>query len=421
MSWSRRVVRALLLMGCLASFAPTFAPTALAAAPDDPEVAAENLHKQALDAFKKGDRATAISLWLRANTFHPFWKYAYNLANAYYQDRDYITGWRYLSEAKQTMKEHLEMLGTLEANLSVELAKTHAWLEISVLPAEAVVLKNNEAWLAPRALWTTDAHATLAISAAGYEPLTKELDLAAGARVVETYVLVPLKKGELVVTGEPAGATVSVRRLGDAAPAPGAPPAAPSDPAAGGASDVPVTVGSLPRVSVVLSPGRYEVSVEDPDYVPRVATVEIVDGATFELKVILRKQVKVSGGLDPKQTIGLVVAGVGVAAGVVGGVLLASANGKAGQIDDLNADLDHLRSLPNGYSDYVAEYNDLKSDKELAEVGGWIGIGLGGAAIVTGVVLVLTGHSGPPTTEGSVHVGLGPPGAPGGMSIGFGF
>lgn len=407
-------------LGPMGSIGLTGSVARAAESVDAPEVAADKLHKQALELFKKGERATAISFWLRANEFHRYWKYSYNLANAYYQEKDYLNAWRFLGEAKQTMTEYLDKLGTLEANIASELRKTHAWVDIQVFPADATVLKDGETWRAPRQMWTTSTAMTLAISAPGYEPLKKDLAFAIGARVVESFVLVPPRRGELVVSGTPAGAIVSVRALSGVGGVGGA--GAPGTDVADAAS-VPVTIGALPTVKVGLPPGRYEVTVDEPLHLPRTATVEVHDEGHFELPIALVKRPvrKDTSGLDGQQVGGIVTAGIGVAAGVVGALLLASADSTATEMRRLNDDADYLASLAGGYESYLAEYDALASKKRTAETAGWVVIGAGGAAILTGVILIATGgERGPPTGRGQLdlRVGLGPGG--GMVTVGFG-
>lgn len=379
------MMRALLLCTALALSVPASSRVHAAEPTGDPDArsAAEQLHAQALDAFKKGDRPRAVALWRSANTRHPFWKYAYNIANALYLDGAHEEAWTFLEEARATMHEHLAKLDELDAKLSLELAKTHAWLQVRVMPEDAVVKRNGSVWRAPRRVWTKDTESRLEIASSGYEPLAAVVVThAIGQRTTEEYMLTPIARGELVVTGTPAGAVV---RIGE------------------------VTVGALPKVGpVVLAPGQYEVMIDDPEYLPLSARVEIVNGGVFELPVALRNKPKFEPGLSSQQTIGVVVGGVGVlTAALVGGLLLSAADDKAQAMRELNGNEADLVTM-GGYAEYRRRYDALDDDHDAFELSGAIAVGVGAAAVATGVVMLITGgKDGPPETKARVNVGAG--------------
>jgi hypothetical protein len=157
-----------------------------------------------------------------------------------------------------------------------------------------------------------------------------------------------------------------------------------------------------------VNPGPHSVTAQSPGYENYRETVNVAEGAVEVLQVEMVPLEEGSsgggGGVaplpdDPEaeakkkkklRTMGLITGGAGVGVAAIGGVFLGLSQGKVGKLKDLcGEDLD-CRGLSGPD---LTEAESLDGSAHTMEAVGWVGVGLGVAAIGTGVVLFVMGSS----------------------------
>jgi hypothetical protein len=129
-----------------------------------------------------------------------------------------------------------------------------------------------------------------------------------------------------------------------------------------------------------IDPGKHEVAVSAPGYLPYETTFAIAEGEHHSVAIPhLEKSVTVRSS---RRTIGIVVGGAGAIVGVTGLVVGLVANSRYDDVTSCHAD---------GNCDLPEDYTRRKSARSLGNVGTVVGIA-GGAAIVVGAVLWYTGR-----------------------------
>ena len=156
---------------------------------------AQQLHRKAVTASKNKDFEQAIKLWRQAETKHPIWKYAFNLASTHAFKKKWKLAWSALErvQAYGQPEKHTRLVVQLRKEVRGALLRNHAHIELKVLPVEAQVLRNGMAWEEPRRVWTADDSSNLIIRLAGYETVKTKWSHPAGQihepttiRLVET-------------------------------------------------------------------------------------------------------------------------------------------------------------------------------------------------------------------------------------------
>lgn len=179
---------------------------------------------------------------------------------------------------------------------------------------------------------------------------------------------------------------------------------------------------AVPTVDLELDPGEHEMLVEVPG---RPLTRTLLDFAEGERPSIVVPQ-KAESGPDPKPPIedadggsGLLIGGITLSAVggvglVVGGVLIGLASGKSDEIATLCGE----DTPPPACDGDPALANALVSEGETFATGAYVGFGIGGAALATGLILAIVGAtSSSQPTRGAFWIAP----APNGVLVGGGF
>lgn len=140
-------------------------------------------------------------------------------------------------------------------------------------------------------------------------------------------------------------------------------------------------IGTVPIVAQMIGPGTHAIRVTAPGFVEFEDEVQILDGKTTSLHVTLapdaaarfESSVRVSDGPDDRWTqahTGWTLVGVGAGAAIAGGILYALALNK---VDNANEQADK------------SVYDDAKGQW----IGSLVGFGVGGAAAIAGLTMIL--------------------------------
>lgn len=142
-----------------------------------------------------------------------------------------------------------------------------------------------------------------------------------------------------------------------------------------------------------IDPGEHVIEATAPGY-STVTESTVIETGDEELTLVLaidpdaREVSTTEVPDDPPSAVlwpGALVTGVGVAGLVVGGVLLGVAQGQEGDVDDRCGGPERL-SCPQSQRDDIEA---TLANAERLRIGGFVSLGVGGAAAVTGVVLLL--------------------------------
>jgi hypothetical protein len=349
---------ALLVIGAAATTEPAWASPPTDAPPAN-EITAGKLHEQAKIAFRDGLIGQAAELWREAFGQHRHWKYAYNCANAMFEDGDSLPAWQMLDTAATLgmPPEYQPQLAELRAKIRDALKATRAYVVIEVEPADATVTRNDVSWEAPRAIWTLDRKSRLVIERSGYRSRVVEREHPPGTLLNEKIVLeLAPTVGTLVVSGSPAGATVSVDGL---------------------------VVGRLPLNALSLPVGEHLVEVRHSGHTAVGERVIVPAGDEVELRVELTA---IAGAApSPYRTAAWSTLGAGLGALALGTGLVVWSELIAQDLDDLNRDPVGLAA--RSYADYTSHYESEETSYMAARASGYTLGALGLAAIVSGAVL----------------------------------
>lgn len=332
---------------------PEGAPTA------EQQEAAEKLHGQATQAYLEGNKVQAIEFWREAHRLAPHWKYAYNLSNALYEVGNPIDSWYFIREAEDLglPARYFDKLGEQRSKIQLDLLKTHAYFEVSIDPAtELVVTLDGEPFKPPFTKWIDQPTSRIVISREGFVTHEQELAHAIGQRH-NFEIRLELAPAMLIVTGTPAGATV--RLDGN-------------------------VIGELPEVGPVpIAQGMHDVHAALDGFKPATEQIELAAGQNAHVNFEL---LKVDTGLS-RQTVGWITAGTGAAAAIGGVVLLFVADDIAADLNQRNKDPGALNQVP--YDVYRDQFTQDESRYQDFRLAGFISLGVGAAAIITGVTLAL--------------------------------
>jgi len=174
------------------------AAPAAATEPPTPDEIAAKLHDKARRAYKRGRRGVAVELWRAAESAHPFWKYAYNLANVLYETRKHPEAWQACQRAAALgmPAKYAVQQTELRAKIEAALLKTHAFVALTVQPADARATRDGADWEAPRRVWLTTAKSTIEVVKTDFEPTRFVWSHAIGKRHQRTVTLKAVKKPE---------------------------------------------------------------------------------------------------------------------------------------------------------------------------------------------------------------------------------
>ncbi|TNF34933.1 MAG: PEGA domain-containing protein [Deltaproteobacteria bacterium] len=357
-----------LLAAALVAGALLGAPTAHAAtAPSD---VAEQLHLKAREAYEAKQLKRAIELWREAYDAHAVWKYAYNLANALREDGQYAQAWDYVgrAEALGVPDEYAAYVLDLRSFIRAELTRDHALLTLTVDPPDALVIRNGAVWPAPepdptrdrpapREMWTRDAASEVVVSKDGYVPQTLAWRHGDGVHERRVVLLPVPRPGTLSVSGTPVGAVIVL-------------------------DDEPV--GSLPALRLPVDPGKHVLAARAPGYVIERRPITIESERELHVDFTLEPEIALGSRAD-LATPGWIVVGSSAALIMVGAGFTGWADNTATDLADLNA------SAPGSvdYDTYRRRYDALRSDFDTRRDVGAVLLGIGAAAAVTGVVLLV--------------------------------
>jgi len=279
-------------------------------------------------------------------------------------------------------------------------------LSVNTVPADAEVRLDaaDAAVLGKTPLFeitTEPGSHTLYISKAGFESRTERVEITPGQAVSVQYQLQVKVAAEGIVSfsSQPPGATV---RLGGA--------------------DGPV-LGKTPLTTKVdAGPATFHVST--PGYKPRAESYQIAAGQRLAVDYSLEKEVS-DVGLGPNGWKGgpkpgrrdQGVSGAGIGLTVTGAVLGIGAAGMwflaESTIKDAN---DYDRQAPGHTRDALT---DMEANVPLYKVGTWVAAGLGGASLLTGIILLVTSSDDDAPAASGWSLELGPAGARVGYELEF--
>lgn len=358
---------------------------ALGETPSAPEAGAV-LHERAVEAYRSGRVHEAAELWREATDVAPGWKYAYNAANAMYEDGRFDGAWEYLGRAVRLgmPPEHLRRMSELRAKVSAALLGTRAFIALAVEPEDAAVTLDGEAWPAPRELWTADSTSRVRVSRDGYAPVEQVWVHPVGRRSERTIRLEPLPPPTLLITGEPAGASVALDGT---------------------------FAGWLPLADPLrVAAGSHILEVTHSGFVPAVVDVSARPG---EQSSVMVRLVTIDAPVEPMELSApgwsCVGGGLGVLAAGIG--LLAWSQELAADLDDLNTDGTRLAGMT--YDEYATRYEDEHDRFVATRISGAVLTGVGAAAMLTGTVLLILDDAQPdgptlgvvPTSQGATFLG----------------
>ncbi len=163
------------------------------AKPPTTEQAAQRLHERAREAYGKAEYVQAIELWREAEKLHPHWKYAYNLANVLYEERDFQDAWAALvrAEARDVPARFVGNVAELRAKITSKLLATHARLTLTVEPAGARVTIDGKPWPSGEIRWASGSQSRIEVRADGHLSVIQTWTHAPGGRLDRRIALKP--------------------------------------------------------------------------------------------------------------------------------------------------------------------------------------------------------------------------------------
>lgn len=367
------------------------APLAIAGPPSKATVA-EKRHKQAVKLYRRGRLQGAIESWLAAEALAPHWKYSFNLSAALADAKQWLPAMEALDRAQQRglPVKFDAPAKALSKRVRAGLLETHAEVILDV-PDGGVVRRDGKPLSAPYRFWTNKAKSTLELRLPGRPPRTRVIDHEPGVRHRVSLVgAASPTTGTLEIIGAPAGA--SIRVDGE-------------------------LVGALPRwVGREIAAGPHDVEVSAPDRSGERRHVTVTPAGTTRLSFDLPR-LDVAAVSDPARPTrwGWLVLGTGVVVGAVGGGLLLWSEQLVAEAEELNAD--YASSDAGKQAEYDGRFIELENREGRVRTAGYVLLGLGSAAALTGLIVQLA------TLRGERSTRVGPMLLPGGggarVQIGF--
>ena len=343
-------------------------------------VKAAEAAKEALQLFDAGRYEQALETYRKAHDFAPLPQISFAEARCLEALGRFDDA---LSAAQRALTERPDR--ELRQRLEKKIANFRERLKVGRLvllvnPAGADVLIDQESrGRAPLpALELTAGKHRITVRDQNLFETTQEVDIKGGGETTLEISLRP-PTGRLSIRTEPPGADVLV----DGA-----------------------LRGVTPIASLELIPGSHRIELRHPDKGPVVRTLDVRSGASESLDVTLPAGDgrKTTGGANGRQwytnTWGWVTLGAGVGASVAGTALVFVA---ARDRDDVRAAVAHR----TGSQSALASKWNSANTKETA---GFAVLGVGGAAIVTSIILFTTNAGNRDSARGGVAPACGPNG-----------
>lgn len=327
------------------------------------ESVAEVLHEEAKKAYTAGQISQAAELWREACEQHAHWKWAYNAANALYEDGRFEASYRYQRRAAELgfPVEYQRQLSELRAKVNAALIKDHAYLELTVEPSAAAVERDGEPWARPLEAWTKAASSEISVSLEGYKTARVTWTHALRRRHRRTIKLEPLPKvGTLRISGSPVGALVHVD------------------------GDLAGTLPATGELDLETRAGEHQVSVTSGGFAAYTTTVDLPAGELTEVTVTL---VELPPPPPDLATPGWILVGAGLGALAVGAGLMVGAESAAQDLEALNSDGQQLATID--YPEYERRYDDVDARRKTLQISGWAVLGVGATSTLAGILLVL--------------------------------
>lgn len=173
--------------------------------------------------------------------------------------------------------------------------------------------------------------------------------------------------------------------------------------------------------AIDLDPGEHQVRVTAPGFEQAERRVQLQESDRSVVEIDLQ-QTLIPGSRPAGLSIvpGFVLGGVGIAVLAVGGALLGAASIKASEIEDLCGEgAAPPRCDPPSNA---AAANDLSGTGSTLEIGGWVAVGVGGAALSAGAALLvfsLTNASSDVSLATMTFAAWGPAGPGGRLQVRF--
>ncbi len=334
------------------SFAVLLVSSPEAGAADKDHVArAGVLHKKAMKAYRGDNIGQAIDLWKAAEALDPQWKYAFNLASAYLQREEWIAAWDATNRAKAhgVPEKRLGLVEDTRGEVVSRLSQTHSQVMLDVQSTNATVLLNDRPWDTPRDTWVAGPTCKVEIDAPGHVSSEFIWDVGFGQRVRREISLARL--GVVSIVGGEDGSIVFVDG---------------------------VSVGELGAMrSLELGSGEHTVRVVHEGRTLLNDVLVMDAGSAVSLVVT-------EGGLGAVPVTSVapwVLVGGGAAIALVGGVFTSQASAHQ---DDLVSLVENNESgFSSGQKD---EYAGLIDERDSDATVSYAMYGMGGAAIVAGIV-----------------------------------
>jgi hypothetical protein len=334
-------------------------PEAAFAAEEDPVARAAVLHKKATQAYRQENLREAIDLWKAAEALDPLWKYAFNLASAHMEGREWIDAWKATNRATAygVPPDRGVLIGEAREEIAQRLEQTHSQVVLDVRPLDAKVRLNGRLWKAPRDTWVAGPTCNVEIESPGHVSKEFTWEVGIGQRVRRNEALERLGVVEILAGEEGAILFVDGRSIGE--------------------------LGVTRRFQ--LESGEHTVRV-------------VYEGRTLLSDVVLIEpgaRVTLSAGSGARRAVFTstvapwFLVGTGATLSVIGGVFTSQA---AGHHDGL---LDLIADNPNGFTPgQEDEYYKLIDERNSAATLSYVMYGVGGAAIVAGIVWLVLDDGG---------------------------
>jgi len=365
-----------------------------------PERAAAS-HRLAVKYYQRGDIEKALEAWREADRLDPSWKYAFNIASALIELDRPAEAWEANRRALRygVPSAQKTVVDAQREKLEATLSQSHAWIELTVVPADAQVTRNGEPWLSPRMRWTAEPASELVIARDGYVTQTFRWGHPRGERTQKTVTLERKQKhGDLIVEGTPAGAVVKVR----------------------GAA-----VGTLPRYEGSWATDTYQVEVVLEGHTTWRDIVQIRANATARIRVVLEPapipKTTIVSSSDGDGNLAMTVAkwstlGLAVASAATSGGLFGLAASTKGDLEELNEKA--RNQTISDYDAYRLTYEDKSRQYDRAEAAAWALLAVSiGATAATVTLFVLDAQEDEPDPEASFAPIVVPSAMPSGAAI----
>ena len=355
------------------------------ASDEDPVARAAVLHKKAMKAYRGDQAGLAIDLWKAAEALDPQWKYAFNLASAHLQREEWIAAWDATNRAKLhgVPEKRQGLVEDTRGDIASRLSHAHSQVMLDVKSSNAGVRLNGRVWETPRDTWVAGPTCEVEIEAPGHVATAFTWDVGFGQRVRREISLERL--GRVALVGGEEGAIVFVDGL---------------------------SVGELGAMrSLELASGAHTVRVVHEGRTLLSDEVVMEAGSSVSL-VVTGGGSRAAGGATIAPWL---LVGGGAVVAIVGGVFTSHAS--AHHEDLLSLVANNESGFTPGQKD---EYANLIDERNSDATVSYAMYGIGGAALVAGIVWLAVDAGGDEQAVSGKRVPqwvIGPDGG-GGVSVG---